>query len=78
MTEEGAPPCWIFDDEERGLTDDLALKIRQLTAVTNYLVVLEMSDERKEALLCLNRKVLGDLYWCLRNRITKPKEKRRK
>lgn len=55
-----APRCWLFDDEERGQTEDRALQIRQVIAVTKFLSSLGISDERKVTLLYQNRELLGE------------------
>lgn len=62
INEVKAPFCWLFNDEDEGQTDEMALQIRQFTAVSNYLSTLQISDDRKAALLLQNREVLGDLY----------------
>ena len=67
MTE--APTCWLFNDQELGQTDESALQIRQLIAVTNYLSSLRISNDRKAILLDRNRRILGDLYSYLTARL---------
>lgn len=65
MNRAEAPSCWLFNDEELGHTEERALQIRQLIAVTDYLSSLHISDDRKATLLHLNREVLGVLYYYL-------------
>ena len=55
-----APRCWLFDDEEQGQTEDRALQIRQVIAVTKFLSSLGISDEKKTTLVYQNRELLGE------------------
>ena len=63
MTE--ARQCWLINDEEMEQTHETAIEIRQLIAVRNYLLSLDVNDERKVRLLERNRRILGNLHSAL-------------
>ena len=73
MTE--APPCWLFNDEEMQQTHETAIEIRQLIAVRNYMLSLDVSDERKARLLDRNRRILGNLHSALKEELELTKVK---
>lgn len=57
-----APPCWLFNENETGNTEEKALHLRKLHGVTMFLSALRISKIKKEVYLDECQDLLGELY----------------